>query len=136
MVFVGRLTVSVANVGVALPARISVVQFALLVNAQNGMLPSFTTYIQIVMGVAGAIALTALAFRLVLPVSPRQRLREQMAGVFDELARGRRRTRERFETRMYDRLNALARDETDAPDRFSARQAVLAGINIGSRPAR
>lgn len=129
VVFVGGLAMTDPNL--ALPGRISVVMFALLVHTQNGGLPSFTTYIQIVMGVFGAIALTVLAFRLVLPVSPRQRLREQMVGVFDEMAGGRRHTRERFETRMYDRLNSLALDEIDAPFRFSARQAVLAAINIG-----
>ncbi|WP_423822255.1 FUSC family protein [Salinisphaera sp. SPP-AMP-43] len=129
VVFIGGLAMTDPNL--ALPGRISVVMFALLVHTQNGGLPSFTTYIQIVMGIFGAIALTVLAFRLVLPVSPRQRLREQMMGVFDEMADGRRHTRERFETRMYDRLNSLALNEMDAPFHFSARQAVLAAINIG-----
>ncbi|MGB7757962.1 MAG: FUSC family protein [Salinisphaera sp.] len=131
VVFVGGLAMAMPDPGLALPGRISVVMFSLLVHVQNGALPSFTTYIQIVLGIFSAIGLTVLAFRLVLPVSPRQRLREQMAGVFGELAGGRRRSRERFETRMYDRLNALALDEIDEPLRFSARQAVLAAINIG-----
>ena len=131
VVFVGGLAMAVPNPRLALPGRISVVMFALLVHVQNGALPSFETYIQIVLGIFGAIGLTVLAFRLVLPVSPRQRLREQMRGVFDELADGRRHTRERFETRMYDRLNSLALSEIDEPYRFSARQAVLAAINIG-----
>lgn len=131
VVFVGGLAMAVPDPAVALPGRISVSMFSLLVHVQNGALPSFTTYLQIVMGIFGAIGLTVLAFRLVLPVSPRQRLREQMLGVFDELAAGGRRSRERFETRMYDRLNALALDELEAPFQFSARQAVLAAINIG-----
>lgn len=131
VVFVGGLAMAMPDPGLALPGRISVVMFSLLVHVQNGALPSFTTYIQIVLGIFGAIGLTVLAFRLVLPVSPRQRLREQMAGVFGELAGGRRHSRERFETRMYDRLNALALDEIEEPVRFSARQAVLAAINIG-----
>ncbi|MGN8158994.1 FUSC family protein [Salinisphaera sp. SWV1] len=131
VVFVGGLAMAVPDPGLALPGRISVVMFSLLVHVQNGALPSFTTYIQIVLGIFGAIGLTVLAFRLVLPVSPRQRLREQMLGVFDELAGGGRHSRERFETRMYDRLNALALDEIDEPFRFSARQAALAAINIG-----
>ncbi|KEZ77329.1 FUSC family protein [Salinisphaera hydrothermalis] len=131
VVFVGGLAMAVPDPGLALPGRISVVMFSLLVHVQNGALPSFTTYIQIVLGIFGAIGLTVLAFKIVLPVSPRQRLREQMRGVFDELADGRRHTRERFETRMYDRLNALALSEIEEPFRFSARQAVLAAINIG-----
>ena len=131
MVFVGGLAMALPDPALALPGRISVVMFSLLVHVQNGALPSFSTYIQIVLGIFGAIGLTVLAFRLVLPVSPRQRLREQMVGVFDELAGGRRHSRERFETRMYDRLNALALDEIEDPLRFSARQAVLAAINIG-----
>ncbi|HET7315636.1 FUSC family protein [Salinisphaera sp.] len=131
VVFVGGLAMAMPDPGLALPGRISIVMFSLLVHVQNGMLPSFTTYIQIVLGIFGAIGLTVLAFRLVLPVSPRQRLREQMVGVFDELARDRRHSRERFETRMYDRLNALALSNIEQPYRFSARQAVLAAINIG-----
>lgn len=131
VVFVGGLAMAAPDPGLALPGRISVVMFSLLVHTQNGALPSFTTYIQIVMGIFSAVGLTVLAFRLVLPVSPRQRLREQMTGVFDELAGGQRHSRERFETRMYDRLNALALSETQEPFRFSARQAVLAAINIG-----
>lgn len=128
-VFVGGLAMMQPTL--ALPGRISVVMFSLLVHVQNGTLPPFTTYIQIVMGIFGAIGLTILAFRLVWPVTPRQRLREQMAGVFKELSRGRRMSRERFETRMYDRLNSLALDQTREPVEFSAHRAVLAAVNIG-----
>lgn len=128
-VFVGGLAMMQPTI--ALPGRISVVMFSLLVHVQNGALPPFTTYIQIVMGIFGAISLTVLAFRLVLPVTPRQRLREQMAGVFKELGRGQYLSRERFETRMYDRLNGLALDRIREPVVFSARQAVLAAVNIG-----
>lgn len=129
-VFVGGLAMK-QQISIALPGRISVVMFALLVHVQNGALPPFTTYIQIVMGIFGAIGLTILAFRLVLPVTPRLRLREQMAGVFQDLARGQHMSRERFETRMYDRLNSLAMDRIQGSVYFSARQAVLAAVNIG-----
>lgn len=129
-VFVGGLAMT-QQISIALPGRISVVMFSLLVHVQNGALPAFTTYIQIVMGIFGAIGLTILAFRLVLPVTPRQRLREQMAGVFKDLSHGQHMSRERFETRMYDRLNSLAMDQIHEPVRFSARQAVLAAVNIG-----
>lgn len=130
-VFAGGLAMSQPSPSLALPGRISVVMFSLLVHVQNGALPAFTTYIQIVLGIFGAVGLTILAFRLVWPVTPRQRLREQMAGVFKELADGPRMSRERFETRMYDRLNSLAMDQISEPVSFSAQQAVLAAVNIG-----
>ncbi|RJS93265.1 FUSC family protein [Salinisphaera sp. Q1T1-3] len=130
--FAAGLAMTVPNIAVALPGRISAVMFSLLVHVQSGALPSFTTYFQIALGISGAVGLTILAFRLVLPVTARQRLREQMHGVFDEMAGGDRRTRARFETRMYDRLNSLAlNDVEDGPVTFSPRQAVLASINIG-----
>ncbi|MDA3922034.1 MAG: FUSC family protein [Salinisphaera sp.] len=116
----------------ALPGRISAVMFSLLVHVQNGTLQTFTIYIQIVIGILSAVTLTAIAFRVVLPVAPRQRLREQMFGVFKELATGRRYSRECFETRMYDRLNNLVLTEiVEGPLTFSAQRAVLAAINIG-----
>lgn len=131
-VFIGGLAMAVPKPVLAAPGRVSVLMFSLLVHVQNSARLGLPTYIQIVMGITGAIVLTILGFSLVLPVSPRQRLREQMAGVLDELGDdvgGHH--RERFETRMYDRLNALAINETDDPDRFSAHQAVQAAVNIG-----
>lgn len=139
VVFVAGLALAMPDPALAGPGRITVLLMSLLLHVQNtplpgssiGILPGFTIYFQFLMGIAGAIAITVVAFRLILPVSPRQRLREQMIGVFDELARGAWDSRERFETRMYDRLNTLALSEVDEPYRFSARQAVQASINIG-----
>lgn len=139
VVFAAGLAMAAPNPALAGPGRITVLLLALLLHIENrpipgssiGMLPGFPIYFQFVLGIAGAISLAALAFRLIFPVSPRQRLREQMAGVFKELAQGALHSRERFETRMYDRLNTLALSEIKEPFRFSARQAVQASINIG-----
>lgn len=115
----------------AVPGRITAVIFSLITHVENGALISFPVFIEFVTGIYGALIVTALAFKLISMVSPQKRLREQMVGVFDELARGVRGSRARFETRMYDRLNSLALAEADHPVRFSARQAVLATVNIG-----
>lgn len=139
VVFVAGLAMAVPNPALAGPGRICTLLLALLLHIQNtplpgsmiGVLPGFPIYAQFIIGIAAAITVSALAFKLILPVSPRQRLREQMGGVFDELVQGARYSRERFETRMYDRLNTLALSEVKDPFRFSARQAVQASINIG-----
>lgn len=131
VVFLGGLAMATPSPTVALPGRISIVMFSILVHVQNSATPAFTTYIQILLGISMAVGLTMLSFNLILPVSPRQRLREQLAGVFDELTHGKRLSRPQFETRMYDRLNQLSMDIADGPIRFSARQAVMATLNIG-----
>lgn len=138
VVFIAGLAMAVPDPALAGPGRITVLLLSLLLHIENrplpgssiGMLPGFTTYFQFVIGIAGAVTLTTLAFKLIFPLSPRQRLREQMVGVFDELVHGARHSRERFETRMYDRLNTLALSEAEQPFRFSARQAVQATLNI------
>lgn len=130
-VFIGGLAMATPKLAIAMPGRISMIMFSLLVHVQNGSLPSFTIYIQIVMGIAMAITFTMLAFKLVFPVSSRQELREHLTNVFKELARAPRGSRERFETRMYDRLNRLPIDESPEEESFAVRQAAMAAVNIG-----
>ncbi len=139
-VFVAGLAFAVPEPVLTVPGRISVLLLSLLVHPVDaayqgripGLLPAFPIWIQLVMGIAGAVTVALLAFLLIFPVSPRQRLREQLAGVFKELGEHiGRHNRQRFETRMYDRLNALEMDETDQPIQFSARQAVQATVNMG-----
>ncbi len=129
--FVGGLAMATPQLGIAMPGRISMVMFALLVHVQNGAMLSFNTYIMIFIGIAMAITCTGFAFKLVFPMSARQELREHLAGVFKELARGPRGSRERFETRMYDRLNGLPLDDLPEAEGAAIRQAVMAAINIG-----
>lgn len=131
VVFIGGLAMATPNIAIALPGRISMTMFSVLVHVQNGSLMQFSIYMQILMGIVMAVTFTALSFKLVLPVSPRQVLRERLAGVFGELAHGARDTRERFETRMYDRLNRLPTDDSDDPAYFGAHQAAMASVNIG-----
>jgi hypothetical protein len=129
--FVGGLAMATPALNIAMPGRISMIIFSLLVHTQNGSLPSFTTYLQIAMGVAMAVTFTALSFKLVLSMSTRQELREHLSNVFKELARGPRGSRERYETRMYDRLNRLPVEESPGEESFAVRQAVMAAVNIG-----
>lgn len=131
-VFVAGLAMSNPNPATAVPGRISVLMISLLIHTQNYAIPDFLTFAQMVMGIAGAITVTILVFNLILPISPRQRLREQMAGVFKELAHAMGHSRrERFETRMYDRLNTLMLMDNAPSTQTSARRGVLATIVIG-----
>lgn len=130
-VFVAGLGIASADFTIMLPSKISVIMFSLMVHVQNGQTIDFQTYSQILMGLSSAVTIVMLSFRLVFYVSPQRRLREQMAGVFREIARGLQKGREQFETRMYDRLNSLEAGYLEGRQGMDARQAVHATINIG-----
>ncbi|GAB3677612.1 FUSC family protein [Salinisphaera aquimarina] len=130
VVFVGAL--AMATPALALSGRIFVVIFGLLIHPSNVGRTNFVTFAENLLGVALAIILAVTAFSLILPITPRQRLRERLAGVFGELAKGFAGERERFETRVYDRLlqlpvNAVGNNDTHV----SARQAAFAAVNMG-----
>ncbi|NNC23004.1 FUSC family protein [Salinisphaera sp. USBA-960] len=132
MVFASGLAMAKPDPKIAVSGRISLIMFALLTHVQNGAIPPFTTYVEILIGITMAITLTMLSFKLIMPVSPNQRLREQLAGVFNEMTRDHKQhSRVRFETRMYDRLSQLSMNAAVNPTHFSARQAVMATLNMG-----
>lgn len=130
-VFVAGLGIAAPDRTIMLPSKISVIMFSVMVHLQNGQTIDFLTYSQILMGLSSAVIIVILSFRLVFYISPQRRLREQMAGVFREIARGMRQSREQFETRMYDRLNSLEANYLEGRQGMDARQAVHATINIG-----
>lgn len=132
-IFIAGMAMGSANPALSATGRICMIMFSLLTHVENNTITDFTYYAHMVMGLVGAVALLNLCFTIIFPSSPRQHLREQLTGAFNEIARGvtGRGSRERFETRMYDRLNSLALDEVEDPVRFSARQVVQATISIG-----
>ncbi|MES1928954.1 fusaric acid resistance protein [Salinisphaera dokdonensis CL-ES53] len=128
-VFVAGL--AMATPSLALVGRISLVQFALLVNPANGSRQDFITFAEAFMGISLAVILALVAFSLILPVSPRGLLRERLAGMFGELAKGFTGSRERFETRIYDRLLRLPVAADQGETHVSARQAAFSAVNMG-----
>ena len=128
-VFVAGL--AMATPSLALVGRISLVQFALLVNPANGSRQDFVTFAEAFMGIGLAVILALVAFSLILPVSPRGLLRERLAGMFGELAKGFTGSRERFETRIYDRLLRLPVAADQGETHVSARQAAFSAVNMG-----
>lgn len=128
-VFVAGL--AMATPSLALIGRISLVQFALLVNPANGARQDFIGFAEASLGIGLAVVLALVAFTLILPVSPRGQLRERLAGVFGELAKGFAGSRERFETRIYERLLALPLAADQGETHASARQAAFSAVNMG-----
>lgn len=129
VVFVAGL--AMATPRLALIGRIGLVQFALLVNPANGARQDFVSFAEAFMGIALAVILALVAFSLILPVSPRSQLRERLAGMFGELSRGFTGSRERFETRIYERLLRLPTDADQGETHVSARQAAFSAVNMG-----
>lgn len=128
-VFVAALAMSTPSL--ALIGRVGLVIFALLVHPDNNGRQDFVTYAETFMGAELAVLLALLAFSIVLPVSPRQLLRERLAGVFGELSTGLTGARERFETRIYDRLLRLPVAADQGETHVSARQAAFSAVNMG-----
>jgi len=128
-VFVAGLAMATPNL--ALIGRISLVTFGLLVHPDNNMRQDFVSYAEAAMGTGLAVILALLAFALILPITPRDRLRERLAGMFGELAKGFSGSRERFETRIYDRLLQLPVAADQGEVHVSARQAAFAAVNMG-----
>ncbi len=129
-VFVGGLAMKTPSI--AIIGRISLVIFALLMHLRrNGAFYNFTHYSESALGVFMAVTLAIAAFSLVFPLTPRDLLRERLAGVFGELARGFTEARERFETRIYNRLLRLPVGADAGRTHVSARQAAFAAVNIG-----
>jgi len=132
--FVFVCALAMATPSLALVGRITLVQFALLVNPANGARQDFVSFAESFMGISLAVILALLAFTLILPDSPRGQLRERLAGVFGELAQGFSGSRERFETRIYERLLRLLRLPVAADQgetHASSRQAAFSAVNMG-----
>lgn len=128
-VFVAGLAMSTPSL--ALVGRVSLVVFALLVHPDNNARQDFVTYAETLMGAELAVLLALLAFAVVLPVSPRQLLRERLSGIFGELSSGFTGAREHFETRVYDRLLRLPVAADQGETHVSARQAAFSAVNMG-----
>ncbi|GEM_PF-1117164 len=129
VVFVGAL--AMATPSYALIGRVALVIFALLVHPANGELQTFTSFAEAFMGACLAVLLALAAFTIVLPVSPRQLLRERTAMILRELAHGFSERREHFETRVYDRIQQLPIAADRGAIHSDARQAAFAAANIG-----
>ncbi|MGN8157524.1 FUSC family protein [Salinisphaera sp. RV14] len=129
-VFVAGL--AMVNPPTALIGRVALVQFALFVHpANDGSRQTFVGFLETFLGAELAVILALVAFALVLPVDPRQLLRARLAGIFGELAAGFAESRERFETRVYDRLVKLPTAADQGEFHVSARQAAFAAVNMG-----
>ena len=128
-VFVAAL--AMATPRLALVGRISLVTFGLLVHPDNNARQDFVSFAEALIGAELAVFLALAAFTLILPVSSRGLLRERLAGMFGELARGFTGSRERFETRVYDRLLRLPVAADRGETHVSARQAAFAAVNMG-----
>ncbi len=131
MPFVFVASLAMATPQWALIGRISLVQFALLVNPANGARQDFVSFAEAFMGAELAVILALAAFAIILPVTPRDLLRERLAGMFGELAKGFTGSRERFETRVYDRLLRLPVAADQGRTHVSARQAAFSAVNMG-----
>ncbi|MES1924542.1 FUSC family protein [Salinisphaera sp. T31B1] len=129
VVFVAAL--AMATPSLALIGRISLVVFGLLVHPANDSRQDFVSFAEALMGAELAVILSLVAFAIILPVSPRGLLRERLAGMFGELARGFTGSRERFETRVYDRLLRLPVAADQGETHVSARQAAFSAVNMG-----
>lgn len=128
-VFVAGL--AMANPPTALYGKIGLVIFALLVHPANGSRQDFVSFFETFMGVELAVILALVAYALVFPVNPRDLLRKRLAGMFGELSHGFAEPRERFETRIYDRLVKLPVAADQGEFHMSARQAAFAAVNMG-----
>lgn len=128
-VFVAGL--AMANPATALYGKVGLVIFALLVHPANDSRQDFVSYAETFLGTELAVILALVAYALVLPVSPRDLLRKRLAGMFGELAHGFAEPRERFETRIYDRLIKLPVAADEGEFHVSARQAAFAAVNMG-----
>lgn len=128
-VFVAGLAMSTPSL--ALVGRVGLVVFALLVHPDNNSRQDFVTYAETFMGAELAVLLALVAFAVVLPVSPRQLLRERLSGIFGELSAGFTGAREHFETRVYDRLLKLPVAADLGETHVSARQAAFSAVNMG-----
>ncbi|MGB7755085.1 MAG: FUSC family protein [Salinisphaera sp.] len=129
-VFVAAL--AMVNPSTALIGRVALVQFALFVHpANDGTRQTFVSFLETFLGAELAVILALVAFALVLPVDPRALLRDRLAGIFGELADGFAEPRERFETRIYDRLIKLPVAADQGEFHVSARQAAFAAVNMG-----
>lgn len=131
MPFVFVAALAMATPQLALIGRISLVQFALFVHPDNATRQTFVSFAESFMGAELAVILALVAFGLIFPVSPRGLLRERLAGMFGELAKGFTGSRERFETRVYDRLLRLPVAADQGETHVSARQAAFAAVNMG-----
>lgn len=129
--FVFVASLAMATPSLALVGRISLVQFALFVNPANGARQDFVSFAEAFIGAELAVVLALAAFALILPVSARDLLRERLAGMFGELAKGFTGSRERFETRVYDRLLRLPVAADQGRTHVSARQAAFSAVNMG-----
>ena len=128
-VFVAGL--AMINPDTALIGRVGLVQFALFVQPANSGRQSFVSFFESFLGAELAVILALTAFALVLPVNNRDVLKNRLAGIFGELARGFAEPRERFETRIYDRLIKLPVAADQGEFHVSARQAAFAAVNMG-----
>lgn len=131
MPFVFVAALAMATPSLALIGRIALVIFALLVHPANNTRQDFVSYAEAFMGTQLAVILALLAFAVVLPVSPRQLLRERLSGIFGELSKGFTGEREHFETRVYDRLLRLPVAADQGETHVSARQAAFSAVNMG-----
>ena len=128
-VFVAGL--AMINPDTALIGRVGLVQFALFVQPANSGRQTFVSFFESFLGAELAVILALTAFALVLPVNNRDVLKNRLAGIFGELARGFTEPRERFETRIYDRLMKLPVAADEGEFHVSARQAAFAAVNMG-----
>lgn len=130
VVFVGAL--AMATPAYALVGRVGLVIFALLVHpANSGPRQTFISFAETFMGAGLAVLLALVAFSIILPVSPRQLLRERTAGILEEIAHGFEDRREHFETRVYDRIQRLPVTVDEGAIHSNAGQAAFAAANIG-----
>lgn len=131
MPFVFVAGLAMATPSLALIGRVGLVIFALLVHPANGSRQDFVSFFETFLGAELAVILALVAFALVLPVDPRALLRDRLSGIFGELADGFTEPRERFETRVYDRLIKLPVAADRGEFHISARQAAFAAVNMG-----
>ncbi|NNC23694.1 FUSC family protein [Salinisphaera sp. USBA-960] len=129
VVFVAAL--AMATPAYALIGRVGLVIFALLVHPANGARQTFVSFAETFMGICLAVLVALVAFKLVLPISPRALLRERTAHILRELARGFGERREHFETRVYERIQQLPVNADQGAIHSDARQAAFSAANIG-----
>ena len=98
--------------------------------------PDFASFVDTALGLACGIAITILQFRLLRPFGIGWTVRRLVKGLLADLAAQatapRLPAREAFESRMFDRINALfARLDSDDPEQRGIMQAALASLRIG-----
>lgn len=128
-VFVAGL--AMANPRYGLIGRGFLVTLALLIRPSNTGLEPFSEFASSFIGNELGVGLAILSFLLIPPLGTKTLLRARMAGLFSDLARGFRTSRDRFETRLYDRLLALPSQSGSPDEKRDARRAAFALLMIG-----